>query len=169
MPSNTKHHAGSSDFNRRKSYFDAVKRSTSSSFVVAAQLLLLAGLAITGPIVARRPLLIAAEMLALALGLWAVLVMGIGSFSIVPEVKPEASLVTRGPYRFLRHPMYSSLLCASAALVADDFSWLRIVLWVALAVVLRFKIFREERLLENAFPPYSEYRRVTKRLIPFIY
>lgn len=137
--------------------------------LVAAQFLVLAGFVLTGPVLAERAIFLAVELAGLGIGLWAIVVMRIGSFNIVPDVRKDASLVTRGPYRVIRHPMYTSLLVGTAALVADDFTFLRFGLWVALLLVLVVKLRYEEQLLAVAFPGYDAYRKQSRRLIPFLY
>lgn len=52
------------------------------------------------------------------LGLWAIGVNRPGNFNVRPVPRPGATLVTTGPYRFVRHPMYSSLLLAGLGGVA---------------------------------------------------
>lgn len=106
---------------------------------------------------------------ALAIGLWAIVTMKLGNFNNTPDVAPNAQLVRRGPCRFVRHPTYTSLLLATMALVLDDFSLARGGVWCGLLVVLLTKLTYEERLLENRFPDYKIYKRVTKRLVPFLF
>jgi protein-S-isoprenylcysteine O-methyltransferase Ste14 len=136
---------------------------------VIIQFACLAGIAVTGPWIARHPLLLAVEALGIGLGLWAVAAMRPGNFNIVPDVKAGGRFVRGGPYAWIRHPMYSSLLIASGALVLDDFTWLRAGLWMALLVDLVVKLSYEERLLIRAFPAYAAYQSASSRLIPWIY
>jgi protein-S-isoprenylcysteine O-methyltransferase Ste14 len=80
------------------------------------------------------------------------------------------TLVTTGPYRFVRHPLYlvSVLLGPSLALIVG--SWLFLVPWVAILVTVPALIALEERRLEAAFgDAFRDYRRRTSRLIPKIW
>ena len=88
------------------------------------------------------------------------------SFSILPQAR---TLVTRGPYRFVRHPMYLahgiSVLGAvwfyrSPAAVPLLLLHLGLQLW---------RMEEEERLLGQVFPEYADYRRRTWRLLPGVY
>lgn len=140
-----------------------------SYLLVLLQFILLGAFATTGPLLARNPALLLVELAGAGVGLWAIAVMRIGSFNIIPDVKKGASLIERGPYRVIRHPMYTSLILMTGALVADSFSWLRFDLWVGLIIVLIAKLSYEERLLAEAFDEYGKYRERTKRLVPLIY
>ena len=140
--------------------------SGKSILLVTAQISLIAALLGTGPWWAENPGYAALELAGLALGLWAVAVMRASRFRVMPEVHPRALLVTAGPYRWIRHPMYSSGLLAMLALVLDAWSLGRLLVWLALLAVLVAKLLHEERLLCSAFSPYADYQRITKRLVP---
>lgn len=88
------------------------------------------------------------------------------SLSIMPEAR---RLVTDGPYRYVRHPLY----LAEAVVLLGIFLQFR-SLPVALIViaVLAFQFLRmhyEEGVLRAAFPEYADYARRTARLIPGVY
>ena len=112
-------------------------------------------------------LAIGLAMAAVALALWVFMHNPPGNFNIRPEPRNGARLVTSGPYRRVRHPMYVALLLGTAAMAAagsgDGSLW---ALWVLLALVLNFKAALEERLLEARFPEYRNYREHTRRFVP---
>lgn len=105
--------------------------------------------------------------LGVATGLWALAANRPGNFHIRPEPKPGGRLVTGGPYRWVRHPMYLAVLVTMAAFCAagDAAQW---ALWLALAGVLFAKAVREERGLPLLHPGYDEYRARTRAILPFI-
>lgn len=137
--------------------------------LVFVQLVCLGLIALTGPLFATNPVLLLLECLAGFLGLWAIWTMGIDNFNVTPDVKQRARLVTSGPYRYIRHPMYSALLVGGLALVLDTFSPERMVLWLVLLVDLLIKLNYEEQLLSRDLEGYSAHMQRTKRLIPFLY
>ena len=137
--------------------------------LVGVQLLSLGSIALTGPLFAANPALLLLEGAAGMLGLWAIGTMGIGNFNVTPDVKPRARLVTSGPYRLIRHPMYTALLAGALALVLDAFSPLRLAIWLVLLIDLVVKLNYEERLLSRNLEGYSAHMQRTKRLIPFLY
>lgn len=78
-------------------------------------------------------------------------------------------IVTRGPYRYVRHPLYlANILQGVGYTVASSSLWV-----LALSAYGAFKIIRalarEEDYLSKTFPGYENYRAKTSRLIPFIY
>jgi protein-S-isoprenylcysteine O-methyltransferase Ste14 len=65
--------------------------------------------------------------------------------------RAPAALVTRGPYRFVRHPLYLSTALAALGQATAAGGWRDAALWTLLAVVLSVRARREERILESAF------------------
>jgi protein-S-isoprenylcysteine O-methyltransferase Ste14 len=79
--------------------------------------------------------------------------------------KPATALVTTGPYRFTRNPMYVGMACAYAGVaLAFGLLWALLLLAVVLAVVDRLVIAREERYLDRLFgEDYRRYRGEVRR------
>jgi protein-S-isoprenylcysteine O-methyltransferase Ste14 len=95
----------------------------------------------------------------LALAIWAGVTMG-SSLSPFPRPPRDAELVDRGPYRFLRHPIYVGgvLFFAGLSLV---FSVYGLALTAVLAAFWVAKARLEERHLAERFPEYADYKRRT--------
>lgn len=111
---------------------------------------------------------LAIQVLGVMIGIWAIISIGIGNFNIQPEVKSD-SLITRGPYKWIRNPMYTAVYLFFIPLVFLNFNWTNFILLVLLIVTLALKISREEKFLQEKFGnKYLEYKSSTKRLIPFI-
>lgn len=140
-----------------------------SYLLVFIQFVAIFAILVTGPVWAHTTGLRLLELAGIALGGWALIAMQLANLHILPDVRPNAQLVQRGPYRFIRHPMYSALLLTTLALVLDRFSWLRVSLWLVLLVDLLIKLHYEERLLAAHHPGYPTYQQETKRLLPLIY
>ncbi len=107
-------------------------------------------------------------VLSVGVALWTFRHNRLGNFNIVPDIKEGAQLVTSGPYRFIRHPMYSSLFFGTLGVVCYLSSWLNWLLLALLVVVLYLKAEREERLWCDHHEAYTCYRDGTKRFIPFL-
>ena len=100
---------------------------------------------------------------------WSAIAMRQTVFSVFPEHRQKASLVTTGPYRFVRHPMYTAVLLGCGGLVLTHYTWLRLAMFILLVVVLVIKLHFEEKLLAEKFDKYAAYSRKTSRLIPGVY
>jgi protein-S-isoprenylcysteine O-methyltransferase Ste14 len=144
-------------------------------FALAGRLLVAAQFALIGWLIwpltpqAWSPPALALLAGAVALGLWTLFHNRPGNFNIRPEPKASARLVTGGPYRYMRNPMYSAvLLFAAAAVLVYGDPW-KIVCWIALALVLLAKVMLEERYLRAIFPGYAAYAKRVKRFIPGVF
>jgi protein-S-isoprenylcysteine O-methyltransferase Ste14 len=85
------------------------------------------------------------------------------AFSIMAEAR---QLVTYGPYRIVRHPLY---VCEELAVIGtfiQVLSPLAVVILIMHAVFQVRRMLNEEKVLEATFPEYEHYARKTPRLIP---
>lgn len=147
-----------------------MQRSRLASYtLVAIQFACLLAIALTGPLLARNLVLLVVEVAALLLGVWAILAVRIDNVNVLPDPRREAVLVQTGPYRWIRHPMYTALLLGTLALVLDWPSALRWGLWIVLLIDLIIKLHYEERMLLEHFGGYRTYMAASKRLIPYVY
>ncbi len=104
------------------------------------------------------------------LGIWAIWSMRSSRLNIAPCVRKGSNLIQNGPYRYLRHPMYLSILLFFSPLLAESPSLLRIISFIALIPGLLIKLnFEEKRLLNHFGLHYSLYMNKTWKFIPFIY
>jgi protein-S-isoprenylcysteine O-methyltransferase Ste14 len=149
------------------------KRQLPSLLLVALQfglLFLLAAWAATPVLAGAIPLAAwLAAALSLALGVWTFSANRPGNFNIRPIPKRGGALITSGPYRWIRHPMYTSFLLGTWALAdtaASDEAWL---VWWMLTLVLWVKSQFEERWMLETHPGYAAYRLQTRRYIPWLY
>lgn len=140
-----------------------------SYLLVFLQLFCLVGILLTGPWLASTKLFLVLEVLGGLLGVWSIGTMNFRNLNIFPDVKSGAWLVTSGPYRAIRHPMYMSLLLITLAMVLDSPSGSRLGIWVLLAWTLVEKLRYEEQLLNLQFPQYGAYQSRTARLIPMVF
>lgn len=90
-------------------------------------------------------------------------------WSMWTELKDGHRLIQHGPYRFIRHPIYSSfILIYFGTLLLTHSTFLLILFPSIIIYYLRAK--KEESLLKSSFgEEYQEYMNRTKRLIPFVF
>lgn len=107
------------------------------------------------------------QVLGLLLVVWARLTFGVRSlhFAANPTKGP---LITSGPYRYIRNPIYAAVWLVTWTGAAVHWSKMNASLAMVTAIMLVIKILCEERLVPEAYPEYEEYSRRTARLIPFV-
>jgi protein-S-isoprenylcysteine O-methyltransferase Ste14 len=91
-------------------------------------------------------------------------------FSEAIRIKPEHKLITSGPYRFIRHPIYLGEILYFLSIPMIFGSLYGFVIMLVLIPMLLRRISVEERVLVSKFgQEYVEYTLKTKKLIPYIY
>jgi len=106
--------------------------------------------------------------LGLGLAVWARRYLG-RNWGMPMSEKSDPELVRTGPYRFVRHPIYSGIILGMVGTaVAVSVYWLVAVALLGLYFVYSAVV--EERTMTKRFPgAYPEYKRSTKMLIPFVF
>ncbi|MBV8432053.1 MAG: isoprenylcysteine carboxylmethyltransferase family protein [Solirubrobacterales bacterium] len=145
-------------------------RARAPGLLILVVFVVLRALKVTNLDVHSLPLqVVGLVLLGLGLGeaVWARIYLG-RNWGMPMTRKQSPELVTSGPYRFVRHPIYSGLLLALlGSALAANLLWL-----VALAVAGAYFIYsarEEERILTAAFPEaYPAYQARSKMLIPFL-
>ena len=146
---------------------------TRGTVLVAAQLSLIAllGVAAAPAFLQGQAPFAAWAMAALgaALGLWALASNRPGNFNIRPLPRQGGQLIRSGPYRHVRHPMYTAVIaCGTACALALLSAWSVVVLLV-LTGVLVVKASVEEQAMVRVHPDYADYQARTRRFLPGIY
>jgi protein-S-isoprenylcysteine O-methyltransferase Ste14 len=105
----------------------------------------------------------------LTVALWARAALG-RNWSGAVVLKEQHDLIDRGPYAFVRHPIYTGVLLMALGTVTVAGTSAGVILFAIMVAGLIMKARREERLLTTHFPElYPRYRaRVPARLIPFL-
>ena len=91
------------------------------------------------------------------------------NWSQTVSTKKGHELVTSGPYRYVRHPMYIGgfIACIGSAIVGGG-AW--IFLLVILGAIFLWRVGAEDKLMAQQFPnEYPDYKKRTKALIPFVW
>lgn len=106
-------------------------------------------------------------LLGFALLQWAQSTLG-KNWSDTPRMIEEQSLITSGPYQFIRHPIYTAFLLILGAMLLISANWLIGLAWIGMTVLeVASRIgFEENLMLEYFGDQYREYMKRTGRLLP---
>jgi protein-S-isoprenylcysteine O-methyltransferase Ste14 len=103
----------------------------------------------------------------LAVTIWARATLG-GNWSSNVQFKEDHQLVRTGPYRFVRHPIYTGILimCSAQGIQFGRLhAWIG---WLVIFVGLWIKLKQEEAVMLRHFPEYSDYCKQVKGIVPFV-
>jgi len=93
------------------------------------------------------------------------------NWSPILQIRQQHELITDGPYKLLRHPMYTAMLLWVIANFLISSNWMvGAVQLLSVIILLVVRLPEEERMMEEAFPQrYKLYKLKTYRLVPYIY
>ena len=100
-----------------------------------------------------------------AVGLWSAAFLGRG-LTPTPVPNGATELVTRGPYRFVRHPMYVAVVLFMGGVAVRSGSWFSVPLFFGLIALFHVKARWEEEQLDEVFRGYNAYKGRTPRFVP---
>jgi protein-S-isoprenylcysteine O-methyltransferase Ste14 len=130
--------------------------------------LLLVLLGLTGNLFSSDPFIIAGQLAGLALLIAARITFGRQKFNISAS-PADGPLLSRGPYRLIRHPMYAGASLLLLVTIIGHLSPLTAAFGILVVIIIPWRIHLEEALLRSTYPDYAGYAAKTKRLIPFVY
>lgn len=84
-------------------------------------------------------------------------------------VKEDHALVRTGPYRLVRHPIYTGILLGFFGMALAIGQWRALAGFFCFVISFGIKSRLEEARMRETFPSYEQYRRETRALIPFVY
>jgi protein-S-isoprenylcysteine O-methyltransferase Ste14 len=100
--------------------------------------------------------------------LWARFLIG-SNWSGTVMIKEKHELIQKGPYSIVRHPTYSGFIIALLGTIIILDQWRGLIGFGILFISFLWKIQKEERMLNAAFPEYATYQKKTRKILPFIY
>lgn len=116
--------------------------------------------------VAVKAIGLALTVAGIAFACWARHLLG-RNWSSEVQIKQDHQLIQAGPYRWVRHPIYTGLLIAFFGTALKVGDWRGLLAVAIVAASFWFKLRQEERwLLERFGAPYADYMRRTRALLP---
>ena len=104
----------------------------------------------------------------LGISIWARRVLG-RNWSGIVTVKQDHELIRTGPYRYVRHPIYTGLLLAILGTALIFGEWRGLIAFVIFTAAIMLKVRTEERFMDESFPEqYARYRAEVPALLPFL-
>lgn len=91
------------------------------------------------------------------------------SLSPFPSPRKNAVLIQHGIFKYIRHPIYTSLLLCTFGWALYSNSIFRMIIFTALALLFQIKSNFEESLLMNRFKDYHQYKKITGKFFPKMY
>jgi protein-S-isoprenylcysteine O-methyltransferase Ste14 len=101
-------------------------------------------------------------MCGMAWAVWSLHVLG-RNVSVLAQAR---DMVDRGPYRWVRHPLYTGEIVSSLGIAIGANSLAAVAVWVGLCGLQVYRALREEQVLLQALPGYRDYRSRTAALLP---
>lgn len=144
-------------------------KSKRSVALIISQFTFIGLIFITGNSIPSNPLMIALILLSAIPGFIGILQMN-WRINISPDVRNNSVLIQNGIYKYIRHPMYLSVLAVCFISVLNDINFIRIIFFIMLLLTILLKHSYEEHLLTEAFgEKYIAYQKKTKKFIPYIF
>lgn len=137
--------------------------------LVWAQFICFTVVVLTGPVMAASKPLAVVQLLGIVLCLWSIWAVQRENAGIHAKKSPEKCIPATGPFYWIRYPIYTGLLLYTFPMIIELPTLWRLLLWFIFLGSLIAKISLTERIMEQRFPDFSEQRKRSKRLIPFIY
>lgn len=135
-----------------------------------AQFVLIAILFVVGSMVVIDNITLAAvQLIGFVLGVYGIYAIGIFNFSAYPTPRKDSILVSTGPFKYIRHPMYLAVLLYCVPIALFHPTTIKTLTVLLLLLILLVKIRVEESLLNRRYSNYKEYKKQSWRLIPFLY
>lgn len=134
----------------------------------ALMVIAILGLLASDSLFSPSPAVIGVQCAAAALMIWARITFGRRSFHAAAN-PTEGGLVTTGPYRFIRHPIYTAVCLFGWAGIVAHYSLRAVALGLLLFLGALGRMLCEEQLVTQKYPAYRVYARTTRRMLPYIF
>ncbi|MEO6232587.1 MAG: isoprenylcysteine carboxylmethyltransferase family protein [Ferruginibacter sp.] len=91
------------------------------------------------------------------------------NISPFPSPRQQAVLITSGPFKLIRHPIYTGILMFTCGVGLYTENITRLIIFLLLLLLFNLKARYEEILLVKKFPAYTDYKKHTGMFLPKFY
>ena len=137
--------------------------------LLTLQLLCMGYIVFTGSIVTGNIVVLSFEVFALFLVVWTLWTIKFDKFSLLKQSTKKSRLVPKGPFVYIRHPIYTALIILSTSWIYTQINIPRVLVWIILMVSVVLTIIYYEHILSKNVSDFGLYKQRTYRIIPFIY
>jgi len=137
--------------------------------LLVIQLLSIAYIIVTGPVITENLIVLSFEVLAIFLIVWTLWTIQFEKFSLHNPKLKKNRLIPKGPFAYVRHPVYTAFLILAVCWIINYISLSRILVFVILVVSIILTVAHYENILSRNLNDFSLYKQKTYKLFPFIY
>ena len=137
-------------------------------YTLLVVVLAIIALLVQGDLLSSSALIIGGQALAILIAISARVAFRKQQLKLIAD-PGKGALIMRGPYRFIRHPMYAAALLFLWVSICGHWSIFNAAIGVVVTTFAIVRISVEERLLRIHYAEYGEYELRTKKILPFIY
>ncbi len=119
-------------------------------------------------VISKNPVTMIVQLISIFLMIWARITFKSRSFHLTANTT-KGRLVTNGPYRWLRHPIYAAVIYFGWACLIAFPKIETLIAVICITGGLFTRMLLEEKALNKKYPEYVDYSKRAKRLIPFFY
>jgi len=123
---------------------------------------------IDGGFFSRAPLVIIGQVAGIFLMISGRVSFGKGQFRVTAD-PAGGGVIRRGPYRLIRHPIYTGAILLIWVSILGHLTILNAIIGMIVLATILYRISLEENLLRQHYPDYAEYAARTRKIIPFVY
>ena len=128
------------------------------------QLLAAAYLIITGPVITANLVILSFEVLTLFLIIWTLWTIMFNKFSLYNPKLKEARLIPKGPFVYVRHPVYTALLILAICWIFNYVSVFKLLVFVVLVASVILTVSYYERILSKNLSDFGLYKQKTYKI-----
>lgn len=123
---------------------------------------------LSGAVISHALIYLMIQIFGALLIVWAVITIKVSKAKAHQGLPKGYFFIHSGPYEIIRHPVYTGYLLIMISFVEIEFTFLRLIALLILAIAIFMKILREEDTMNRQIPEYAEYKKQTKTLIPYL-